>query len=72
MVDAYDVIITGRVYRAARSKEEAVAEFLRCAGSQFDPDIVAILVGMIRGGAQDAFPPSQAAALPDARKAQDQ
>ena len=50
-VDAYDVMITGRVYKAARSKEEAAAELTRFAGSQFDPNIAAILVERIRSDA---------------------
>lgn len=40
VVDAFDVMISGRSYRAARSKEEAIAELRRCAGTQFDPYLV--------------------------------
>ena len=40
VVDAYDAMTNERVYRAAMSKESAMAELRRCAGTQFDPVIV--------------------------------
>jgi diguanylate cyclase (GGDEF)-like protein len=39
--DAYDAMTSDRVYRAKRSSEAALAELKRCAGTQFDPGIVA-------------------------------
>jgi putative nucleotidyltransferase with HDIG domain len=39
--DAYDAMTSDRAYRAKRSPEAALAELRRCAGSQFDPRIVA-------------------------------
>jgi diguanylate cyclase (GGDEF)-like protein len=38
--DTYDAIVSDRSYRAGRTPEEAVAELLRCAGTQFDPRVV--------------------------------
>jgi HD-GYP domain-containing protein (c-di-GMP phosphodiesterase class II) len=38
--DAYDSIIRDRPYRAARSGAEAIGELRRCAGAQFDPEVV--------------------------------
>jgi len=42
--DAFDAMISDRPYRPALSPSRAVAEMLRCAGSQFDPDVVTALV----------------------------
>ena len=41
IVDAYDAMTTDQVYRAARSKERAIATLYEQAGTQFDPDLVA-------------------------------
>lgn len=41
IVDAYDAMTTDHVYRRAMPKERAVAELYACAGSQFDPELVA-------------------------------
>ncbi|MDP1809137.1 MAG: GAF domain-containing protein, partial [Actinomycetota bacterium] len=40
VADAYDTMMSQRAYREPMSKEAAVAELLRCRGSQFDPRIV--------------------------------
>jgi putative nucleotidyltransferase with HDIG domain len=39
--DSYDAMTTTRAYRAAMPVADAVAELERCAGSQFDPRVVA-------------------------------
>ena len=41
--DAFSAMTTDRPYRAARTEAEAVDEMVRCAGTQFDPDVVAAL-----------------------------
>ena len=42
VVDAYDVMTNHRPYKEAISHEEALQELKRCAGTQFDPEIVQI------------------------------
>ena len=41
VVDAFDAMTTNRAYRPSRQPEEAMVELQRCAGLQFDPDVVA-------------------------------
>jgi diguanylate cyclase (GGDEF)-like protein/putative nucleotidyltransferase with HDIG domain len=41
VADAYDAMTTERVYRSKLSHERAIAELERCAGTQFDPNVVA-------------------------------
>ncbi|MDO8137595.1 MAG: GAF domain-containing protein [Candidatus Brocadiales bacterium] len=40
MADTWDALTTERPYRKTLSREEALEEVRRCAGSQFDPEIV--------------------------------
>jgi response regulator RpfG family c-di-GMP phosphodiesterase len=44
VADTYDAMTSDRAYRAALSHEIAVAELKRCAGTQFDPRIVAVFI----------------------------
>jgi two-component system, cell cycle response regulator len=41
VVDAYSAMTTKRRYRDTMDPEAAVSELRRCAGTQFDPDVVA-------------------------------
>jgi diguanylate cyclase (GGDEF)-like protein len=40
IVDAYDVMVTGRIYREPISEIEAIEELKRCSGTQFNPILV--------------------------------
>ena len=48
--DAYDAIVSDRVYRPGRSQKEAIAELRRCAGTQFDPELVEMFVSALHAG----------------------
>jgi HD-GYP domain-containing protein (c-di-GMP phosphodiesterase class II) len=48
--DAFSAITTDRTYRAARTREEALAELQRCSGTQFDPQIVDALLRVNAAG----------------------
>jgi diguanylate cyclase (GGDEF)-like protein len=47
IVDAFDVMVSGRPYQEPVSKQEALEEIQECAGTQFDPNIVAEFVESI-------------------------
>lgn len=49
VADAYDAMTEDRIYRRAISHKDAVAELIRCAGTQFDPDVVAVFVELVEG-----------------------
>ena len=48
VVDAYSAITDERVYRKARSHEEAIEEIKRCSGTQFDPKVVDAFLQVIQ------------------------
>jgi len=48
IVDAYESIISDRVYRRQKSSESAVEELLSNAGTQFDPELVRTFAGLIQ------------------------
>lgn len=46
IADAYDAITSNRPYRKALSHEKAIDELKKCAGKQFDPQLVKIFVNI--------------------------
>ena len=61
VADAYDAMISERVYRRRVSPTEAIAELDRCAGTQFDPHVVNALAKELALDAGPAQPVVEAA-----------
>jgi putative nucleotidyltransferase with HDIG domain len=70
VVDAYDVMRTGRPYQPARSTDWILAELRRERGRQFDPELVSALMAVLPSdGAPLEAPPLDLDLLPDRRNA---
>ncbi len=50
VVDSFDAVTSDRPYRKGCTVDEAQAELKRCAGTQFDPDIVDVFLSLITSG----------------------
>jgi diguanylate cyclase (GGDEF)-like protein/putative nucleotidyltransferase with HDIG domain len=50
VADAYDAMTSDRIYQEHVAHEDAVAELERCAGTQFDPQVVAVFVKSVKRG----------------------
>ena len=48
VADAFDAMTSDRAYRRAIPKRDALAELQRCAGTQFDPEVVKALADELR------------------------
>jgi diguanylate cyclase (GGDEF)-like protein len=48
IVDAYDAMTSDRPYRKAISQEQAIGELRRCAGSQFEPELVERFIELLK------------------------
>jgi two-component system, cell cycle response regulator len=67
--DALDAMTSDRCYQRARSLVDALAELRRCAGTQFDPNVVAALCARL-DPAGPPVAPSTVAPSADARSAE--
>ncbi|UCF87256.1 MAG: HD-GYP domain-containing protein, partial [Nitrospiraceae bacterium] len=47
VADSYDAMLTSRPYRNSTGKDYAMDELKRCAGSQFDPQVVDVFLGIL-------------------------
>lgn len=46
IADTFDAMSSTRAYRAALPRDKTLAEILKCAGTQFDPDLAPVFVRM--------------------------
>ncbi len=47
IADAFEVMSQGRPYKKAMSRSEITAEYKRCSGTQFDPELVKIFLSVL-------------------------
>ncbi|HEX3978720.1 MAG TPA: diguanylate cyclase [Solirubrobacteraceae bacterium] len=59
--DALDAMTSDRCYQSGRTLPDALAELRRCAGTQFDPDIVTALCARLDAAVPPAVPSAEGA-----------
>ena len=50
LADSYDAMTSNRVYRKRLTRDEVINELRRCSGSQFDPKLADIFIGLLESG----------------------
>jgi putative nucleotidyltransferase with HDIG domain len=48
VAECFDSMVSEQSYRAPRTVEDAIAEVLRCSGTQFDPAVVSAFLSQVR------------------------
>jgi polar amino acid transport system substrate-binding protein len=61
VADVFDALTHERSYRKAQSREEAIAELERGAGTQFDPSVVKAFLALVRAPDEEPEAAAQAA-----------
>jgi len=61
VADVFDAMTHERAYRKALSREEAIAELERSAGTQFDPAVVEAFLALVKRPGKEPPAPAQAA-----------
>jgi putative nucleotidyltransferase with HDIG domain len=56
LADVYDALTSERPHRPAKSREAALAEIRRCAGTQFDPDLAKEFVAVLESQSSELEP----------------
>lgn len=56
VADAFEAMTSGRPYRGRMPVAEALGELRRCSGTQFDPGVVDVLLGLVADGGLVARP----------------
>lgn len=51
LADAFDAMTSNRSYRRNFDVEEAISEFTRCSGDQFDPEVCEVMIKLLKTGA---------------------
>ena len=52
VADSFDAMISERPYKTSRNREDAMAELIRCSGTQFDPTCVEVFLGYLSSNSQ--------------------
>ena len=50
IADTFAAMTSARPYRPAVHTEDVIKELRRCAGSQFDPQLVEVFIGIVKAG----------------------